>query len=70
MITVDEAKSLILDETPVIYDGHEYAKINTLIFRKKGSGFSATVEILDKNGIAVVITELKRITVKGAENEA
>lgn len=61
-ITVQEAKTILWQETPVIFSGNEYVKINALIFRKREGRYVATAELLDKNLNSVAIVPLDWIT--------
>ena len=67
MLTIDKAKKIMHEETPVIFMESEYIKINALIFRKQGKGYSASAELLDKNRNCIVIAPLEWVSESGGE---
>ena len=67
MLTIDKAKKIMHEETPVIFMESEYIKINALIFRKQGKGYSASAELLDKNRNCIVIAPLEWVSESSSE---
>lgn len=61
MITTEEAKRIMTEETPVTFMGMEFLKINALIFRKQGNTYDVTAELLDKNLNSVVIAPVRGV---------
>lgn len=61
------AKKLMIAESNVFYDGVEYDKIQSLIFKKTENGIKACAELLDKSKNSLTIAFLKDI--KSEENE-
>ncbi len=61
MLSQEQAKELLFNETPVIFNGSEYTKITALIYRKHKKGVYASAEMLDKNMNCVVIAPIEWI---------
>ena len=61
------AKKLMIAESPVFYDGVEYDKIQSLIFKKTENGIKSCAELIDKNKNSITVAFLKDI--KSEENE-
>lgn len=61
------AKKLMIAESSVFYNGVEYDKIQSLIFKKTENGIKACVELIDKNKNSITVAFLKDI--KSEENE-
>ena len=69
MITVEEAKEIMFNESSVNHAGTEFKKISALIFRKSSGSFRASAELLDKNRNSVVIVGLDRINLADVQEE-
>lgn len=63
------AKKLMIAESPVFYNGVEYYKIQSLIFKKTENGIKACAELLDKNTNSLTIAFLKDIKTEENENK-
>ena len=63
------AKKLMIAESSVFYNGVEYDKIQSLIFKKTENGIKACAELLDKNTNSLTIAFLKDIKTEENENE-
>jgi hypothetical protein len=61
------AKKLMIAESSVFYNGVEYDKIQSLIFKKTENGIKACAELIDKNKNSITVAFLKDI--KSEENE-
>ncbi|WP_029948699.1 hypothetical protein [Parvimonas micra] len=61
------AKKLMIAESSVFYNGVEYDKIQSLIFKKTENGIKAFAELIDKNKNSITVAFLKDI--KSEENE-
>ena len=61
------AKKLMIVESSVFYNGVEYDKIQSLIFKKTENGIKACAELIDKNKNSITVAFLKDI--KSEENE-
>ena len=61
------AKKLMIAETHIFYNGVEYDKIQSLIFKKTENGIKACAELIDKNKNSITVAFLKDI--KSEENE-
>ena len=61
------AKKLMIAESQVFYNGVEYDKIQSLIFKKTENGIKACAELLDKSKKSLTVAFLKDI--KSEENE-
>ena len=62
------AKKLMIAESSVFYDGVEYDKIQSLIFKKTENGIKACAELLDKNTNSLTIAFLKDIKTEEIED--
>nr|DAN74713.1 MAG TPA: hypothetical protein [Caudoviricetes sp.] len=63
------AKKLMIAESPVFYDGVEYDKIQSLIFKKTENGIKACAELLDKNKNSLTTAFLKDIKIDETEDK-
>lgn len=63
------AKKLMIAESPIFYEGIEYKKIQSLIFKKTEKGIIACAELLDKNQNSLTTAFLKDIKVEESEDE-
>lgn len=67
MLTNEEAKKLLFEETPVLFRGSEYLKINALIYRRYKQGVRTSAEILDKNRKCIVVAPIEWLDKGGSE---
>lgn len=63
------AKKLMIAESNVFYNGVEYDKIQSLIFKKTENGIKACAELLDKNKNSLTTAFLKDIKTEENENK-
>ena len=63
------AKKLMIAESSIFYNGVEYDKIQSLIFKKTENGIKACAELLDKNKNSLTTAFLKDIKIDETENE-
>lgn len=63
------AKKLMIAESQVFYNGVEYDKIQSLIFKKTENGIKACAELLDKNKNSLTTAFLKDIKTEENENK-
>ncbi|MEB3059221.1 hypothetical protein [Parvimonas sp. D9] len=63
------AKKLMIAESSVFYNGVEYDKIQSLIFKKTENGIKACAELLDKNKNSLTIAFLKDIKTEETEDK-
>lgn len=62
------AKKLMIAESHIFYNGVEYDKIQSLIFKKTENGIKACAELLDKNTNSLTIAFLKDIKTEEIED--
>ena len=63
------AKKLMIAESQVFYNGVEYDKIQSLIFKKTENGIKACAELLDKNKNSLTTAFLKDIKIDETEDK-
>ncbi|EDP24142.1 hypothetical protein [Parvimonas micra] len=63
------AKKLMIAESQVFYNGVEYDKIKSLIFKKTENGIKACAELLDKNKNSLTTAFLKDIKIDETEDK-
>lgn len=63
------AKKLMIAESSIFYNGVEYDKIQSLIFKKTENGIKACAELLDKNKNSLTTTFLKDIKIDETEDK-
>lgn len=63
------AKKLMIAESRVFYNGVEYDKIQSLIFKKTENGIKACAELLDKNKNSSTTAFLKDIKIDETEDK-
>lgn len=61
------AKKLMIAESSIFYNGVEYDKIQSLIFKKTENGIKACAELLDKNKNSLTTAFLKDIKIDETE---
>ncbi len=68
MITVQEAKQLMINGKPIIYAGNrystEYDKVQSLIYEYSNGKFIPSVTLLDKNKNSVITVSLDQVEPK------
>lgn len=71
-MTNDEAKAAWKSGVPVIHRGIEYVEVSALIYRidRQTGKMSMQVELYDRCGHAVVITDPKLVEVKAGGSDA
>lgn len=63
------AKKLMIAESSIFYNGVEYDKIQSLIFKKTENGIKACAELLDKNKNSLTTAFLKDIKIDETEDK-
>lgn len=63
------AKKLMIAESSIFYNGVEYDKIQSLIFKKTENGIKACAELLDKNKNSLTTAFLKDIKIDETEEK-
>ena len=63
------AKKLMIVESSIFYNGVEYDKIQSLIFKKTENGIKACAELLDKNKNSLTTAFLKDIKIDETEDK-
>ena len=63
------AKKLMIAESSIFYNGVEYDKIQSLIFKKTENGIKACAELLDKNKNSLTTAFLKDIKIDEIEDK-
>ena len=63
------AKKLMIAESSIFYNGVEYDKIQSLIFKKTEIGIKACAELLDKNKNSLTTAFLKDIKIDETEDK-
>ena len=69
-MTNDEAKTALINRTPVTYNGILYSYISAIIYRYDTSNnLIVSAELLDKNKRSVTIAQIKDVITHDRENQ-
>lgn len=69
-MTNAEAKTALINRTPVVFNNIEYLYISAIIYRcDENKNLSISAELLDKNKRSVIIAKLKDVTTHDNQNQ-
>ena len=68
-MTNEEAKTALINRTPVTYNGINYSYISAIIYRYQNNNLLISAELTDKTLRSVTIAQLKDVNIYDNQNQ-